>query len=170
MRTLLFVSMMTASVPLVVASVRERRVPVSISAMVYLLPKGGWQWLWTIWLWAVVFTLAPPLIEAMPDGWQFIAALMLATLAFTAAMPLFEQENKKRHYLFAIASGILSQLCVLILNPWWLLPWLPVLAIVVSAFSAHDDEDSIHKVCNGKGVFIAEVTCVLSLYAALLFE
>ena len=169
MRTLLFVSMLTAVAPLVVASVRERRVPVSISAMVCLLPEGGWQWLWTLWLWAVALTLAPPLMEAMPDGWRFIAALMLAALTFTAAMPLFGQENKKRHYYFAIASGILSQLCVLILNPWWLLPWLPVLALVVSAFSAHNDEDGIHKVCNGKGVIIAEVACVLSLYAALLF-
>ena len=169
MMTLLLVSMLTAVVPLVVASVRKRQVPVSISAMVYLLPKGGWQWLWTIWLWAVAFTLAPPLIEAMPDGWQFIAALMLATLAFTAAMPLFGQENKERHYSFAIASGILSQFCVLVLNPWWLLPWLPMLALVMLVSAAYNDEDGIHKVSNGKGVFIAEVTCVLSLYAALLF-
>ena len=170
MRTLLFVSMLTAVVPLVVASVRERQVPASISAMVYLLPKGGWQWLWTLWLWAVAFTLAPPLIEAMPDGWRFIAALMLASLSFTAAMPLFDQENKKLHYRFAIASGVLSQLCVLILNPLWLLSWLPMLALIVSAFAAHNDEDGIPKVCNGKGVFIAEVACVLLLYAALLFE
>lgn len=169
MITLLFVSILTAVVPLVVASVRERRVPVSISAMVYLLPKGGWQWLWTLWLWAIVFTLAPPLIEAMPDSWRFIAVLMLVTLAITAAMPLSGQENKKFHYRFAIASGILSQLCVLILNPWWLLSWQPMLALVISAFAAYNDEDGTPKVCNGKGVFIAEVTCVMSLYAALLF-
>ena len=105
----------------------------------------------------------------MPDGWQFIAELMLATLAFTAAMPLSGQENKKRHYSFAIASGILSQFCVLILNPWWLLPWLPMLALVMLSFAAHNGTGGISKVCNGKGVFIAEVTCVLSLYAALLF-
>lgn len=165
MRTLLFVSILTIVVPLVVASVKSGGVPDSISAMVYMLPKGGWKWLWTLWLWAVAFTLAPPLIEAMPDGWQFIAALMLATLAFTAAMPLFDQENKKRHYRFAIASGIFSQLCVLILNPWWLLSWLPMLA-----FIAYNNEGGIPKVCNGKGVFIAEVTCILFLYAALLFE
>lgn len=169
MMTLLLVSMLTAVVPLVVASVRKRQVPVSISAMVYLLPKGGWQWMWTLWLWAVAFTLAPPLIEAMPDGWRFIAALMLATLAFTAAMPLSGQENKERHYRFAIASGILSQFCVLVLNPWWLLPWLPMLALVMLVSAADNDEDGIQKVSNGKGVFIAEVTCVLSLYAALLF-
>ena len=169
MRTLLFVSMLTAVVPLVVASARERRVPVSISAMVYLLPKGGWRWLWTLWLWVVALTLAPPLMEAMLDSWRFIAALMLATLAFTAAMPLFDQENKKRHYCFAIASGFLSQLCVLILNPWWLLSWLPMLALVISSFAAHNDEDGIPKVWNGKGVFLSEVACVLLLYAALLF-
>lgn len=165
MKTLLFVSILTALVPLVVASVRERRVPASISAMVYLLPEGGWQRLWTLWLWAVAFTLAPPLIDAMPDGWRFVAALMLATLCFTAAMPLFDHENKKRHYLFAIASGVLSQLCVLILNPWWLLPWLPMPALVMSAFASYNDKDGIH----GKCVFIAEVACILSLYAALLF-
>ena len=169
MRTLLFVSILTAVMPLVVASFRERRVPASISAMVYLLPKGGWQWLWTLWLWVVAVTLAPPLIDAMPDGWRFIAALMLVTLSFTAAMPLFDQENKKRHYRFAIASGILSQLCVLILNPCWLLPWLPMSALVMLVSSAHNDEDGVHKICNGKGVFMAEVACVLSLYAALLF-
>ena len=80
-----------------------------------------------------------------------------------------EKERRARHYRFAIASGILSQLCVLILNLWWLLSWQPMLALVISAFAAYNDTDGTPKVCNDKGVLIAEVTCVMSLYAALLF-
>jgi len=55
--------MMTTIIPSVLLTVlfmgmvimRERSVPVSISAMVYALPEGGWRWLWALWLWAVTF-------------------------------------------------------------------------------------------------------------------
>lgn len=96
---------------------KTKELPESISAMVYTLPKGGAQWLWTIWLWAVGITTFIPLIGIMNGiNLGILPFAALACITFTGAWPLFQQETKRWHYVSAILCGILSQVCVAIIN------------------------------------------------------
>lgn len=146
---------------------RTRQVPDSMSAMVYAW-KGSWRWLWSVWLWAVALSLAPALIEAMPYGLQFVAFLTIACLAFTGAMPLFMEEQQTAHNILGVLSGVLSQLCVLVISPSCLLLWVLFAVLFVWHTKGHNESWSSWR-C---GTFASEVTCfatlVLSLFATFL--
>jgi hypothetical protein len=141
---------------------RERKLPESISAMVYDLPEGGWRWLWSVWLWCVAVTLAPSLIESIPEPWKAVGFLCLAALMFTGAFPLFDREHKDWHNVLGVLAGILSQACVWFICPWWLLLWLllPLVAWLGRKEAWLD----------GKGVFLAECVSMLAMYGSLLSE
>lgn len=129
---------------------KRRELPESISSMVYDLPKR-WQYLWTVWLWLVGLGVCIPLIEILPETWKFVGFLTMACIGFVGAMPLFVEEQRKAHNIFGVSAGILSQVCVLIVNPWWLTAWVlfPLSYILGS---------------RGKEVFIAEVICSATVY------
>lgn len=134
------------------AIIIKRQIPESISSMVYILPEGGWRWLWTIWLWSEGFLLIVPLTDALPDEWRIIAFLTIASLVFCGAMPLFVKEQNKWHNILGVSSGILSQLCVLIINPWYLSIWI----LMISALRIKN-----------KIVFIAEAICYITILLSL---
>ena len=104
---------------------RTGRVPESISAMVYLLPEGGWRWLWSVWLWAVtVLTLAPAVEILDADGRGWLAFLPMVCLMFVGGWPLMDVEHRPWHYAMAILGAALTQVCVVYICPWCLLLWL----------------------------------------------
>ena len=121
--------------------------PESVSAMVYDLPKAG-QWLWTLWLFLVAFCIAPALLEAIPESWKFVGFFTVACLAFCAA----------------IAAGILSQICVAFISPWWLIAW----PLYVAVISFPVFPWTVEKRISGKGVFLIECVCWLTLTACLI--
>lgn len=162
---MLILSVLLAALYLGAASIRLRTLPESVSALVYLLPHGGWQWLWTLWLWAVTFLLTPALIEAMPDAWRFFALLCVACLLFVGAVPLFDTDHHRLHNALGIASGILSQACVWFVSPWWLLLWLLMAAVGVDAWFVHP---RLPRWYDHKGVLIAELICAATVYGSLL--
>ena len=128
--------------------------------MVYTLPKGGAQWLWTIWLWAVGITTFIPLIGIMNGiNLAILPFAALVCIAFTGAWPLFQQETKRWHYVSAILCGILSQVCVAIINYWWLAVWIIGFLLIGIIFGIRN----IRKILDTKGVFIAEVICYITL-------
>lgn len=141
-----------------------RKLPDSVSAMVYLLPRAG-QWLWTLWLWAVAFLILPSLMEAMPESWTCVGFLTIAGLLFSGAMPLVKNEANTLHYVFAIAAGILSQVCVLLINPEWFGAWMLFLFLMGSPYVQPWGE--LGKTMKGKGVFTAECVCWLTLTGSL---
>lgn len=164
-------AMLIISILLVVLNVgitiwRKRELPKSISAMVYDLPEGQSRWLWTIWLWAVSLLMAPSLIEALPTTWQFVGFLTIACLVFCAAVPIFEKENKTIHNILGVAACVLSQICVGLICPWWLLLWLLMVAVCVHALIAKE----YPRWLQGKGIFIAEAVCWMSTMAAIIFH
>lgn len=113
---------------------RTGELPESISAMVYTLPKGGAQWLWTIWLWAVGITTFVPVISIMDGiGLGFLPFAALVCIMLTGAWPLFQQETKRWHYVSAILCGVISQVCVVVMNRYIALLWLLYLAFRASA-------------------------------------
>lgn len=145
---------------------KRRGLPESISAMVFDLPKG-WQWVWGVWLWAVAFLTSIPAIEVLDKkGFGGIAFCMLVALVFTGAIPLYDKNAQRAHYIFAISAGIISQICVLIVNPWWLLLWL--LIIIIPFVDRMWWHPSVPVWMWKKGTFVAEGICYITLTGALL--
>ena len=170
MTILLFVSILMAIIPVVIVTWRRGELPESISAMVYELPEK-WQWLWSVWIWAVMFTFAPVLMNALEGSiFQFVGFITLASLVFVGAMPLFDTESHKYHYPLAYAAGIGSQICVLVICPWWILCWIPMVVLILACMAGVNDSEEVPRVLNGKGTMIAELTCYVSLVGALLFR
>ena len=143
--------------------------PDSISALVYELPCGG-QWLWIVWLWAVSLLTCIPLIEALPDDARALGFATLVCLMLCGAMPISDSSvNRRAHNVFGILGGILSQVCVAILSPWWLAAWLLFVAVYgYDLLPSQDGRIYPSRWYDGKGVFLAEVICAVTVFGPLL--
>lgn len=140
----------------------KKELPESISATVYELPKAG-QWLWSAWLATVTILLFYPLTDAVGGlGW-----LTEVCLLGTALTPLINADTKKWHYAFAIAAGVLSQVCVLFICADWL---FASLFIFLMGSVYVQPEGEIAKAVTHKGVFVATMVCFISLIGCLIFK
>lgn len=148
---------------------KHKELPNSISAMVYDL-KGSQRYLWQSWLAIVTIFIAPTLFEATKDNpFQFIAFLFLFCLLMVSGLPLVRKEKNKAHGIIAICSGLLSQVSVTMVCAWWLLVWLPLILIMCCFyFNAFGSDNRFFKAVEGKGIFLAELACTISLYGSLL--
>lgn len=167
MTAFLCVSVLLVILYVGVAIWRKRELPESISAMVYILPEGGWRWLWSLWLIVVSVLTFAPVIEILDKrGLGFLAFLPIVFNMFVAVWPLYDTEHKPWHYAFGIASGVVSQVCVWLMNPYWLWMWLLMIAIpMIDRMWWHQ---SIPVWMWRRGVFFAEVICYTTLVMALL--
>ena len=148
---------------------KHKELPNSISAMVYEL-EGSKRYIWQIWLALVTVGIAPTLLEATKDNpFQFIAFFTIAGLMMVSGLPLVRKEKNKAHGIIAICSGILSQVSVTMVCAWWLLVWLPLILIMCCFyFNAFCADNRFFKAVEGKGIFLAELACTISLYGSLL--
>ena len=145
----------------------EHGLPDSISALVYYLPRPM-QWLWTVWLWAVSLCVCIPLIGAMPDEWRSLAFIALGCLMLCGAMPISDSNvSKTAHDVFGILGGILSQACVIFVSPLWLTAWL-LWAFLMGSTVIQPEGGDMRSLFKGKGVFVAECICFVTLAGALL--
>lgn len=164
-------SMVMAAAYVAAATLHWRRAPESLSAMVYVLPPGGWRWLWTLWLWAVALTACVPLMDVMPDEWRSLAFAVLTLLAFVGVFPLFDDAHRRQHCVMAVAAGVFSQLCVAMLCAWWLLAWLVyVPLLLIMALPDVRWCETVAKAVEHKGVLIAEAVCALTVYGAVIAQ
>ena len=164
MITILILSLVLVISVMGIAIVRERSLPESISAIVYIFKH---KWLWTIWLWLVALLTLIPCIEILSRiGMEFLGFGTMACLMFCGAMPLFDKDNIKWHWITGIAGCILSQLCVYFIFPDWLMLW-GIFAFL--AGSKYIQPEGFGKPFLGKGVFLAESTCYLSLMGAMFY-
>lgn len=163
MTVLLYVSILLVALYVGAATWRKRELPESISAMVYLLPEGGWRWLWSVWLWLVaLFTMIPAISILDLRGMGYVGFFTLACLVFVGAWPLFEPKTKKAHYIGGTAAGILSQICVMLICPWWLMLWLLFAGLdIVAHYTKHFPSWLDHK-----GILLAEKACYVALICA----
>ena len=134
-------------------------VPKSISSLVN---RMRWKWLWSLWLGVTGFLLLPLLLDELPETFKFVGFLMFIALLGTALTPVFVDKNRKAHNIFGNVLGVLSQVCVLILSPWWLVLWVGMLVVMILSLSGR-----IPKVFVGNGLFVIEVLCMITLYGAL---
>jgi hypothetical protein len=129
-----------------------RQIPESISQTVFLLPRKG-QWLFTVVMWVVGFSLMPVLMEKVSEQTQFIAFLMVSGICFVGASPLVLKEKNTIHYVFAAVSGIASQLLVALNQPLLLLLWFLYIGYTLLAKDG------------SKNLFWVEVSCMLTVFA-----
>lgn len=141
----------------------------SISAMVYELSRG-WQWLWIVWMWAVSLLTCIPLIEVLPDDVKVLGFATLACLMLCGAMPISDKAVSRRaHNVFGILGGILSQVCVAILTPCWLLAWAAFVAVYVyDVLTSRNWRVYPSRWYDGKGVLLAEMICTVTVSGLLL--
>lgn len=136
------------------AIIKKKELPESISSLVYLFSKG-YQWVWTVWIWLVAITLSVPMIEALPAVAEVAGFFLFVSLGFVGAMPLVYKEQNLWHNIFGIAAGVISQVCVAIINPWWLMVWVLMLSALWM---------------KSKAVFISEVVCAVGGYGCLMVQ
>lgn len=164
MMTLTIVSLFLAAVGVVLMS--RGGLPESVSGMVFALPVRR-RWVWSVWLVAVALTVMAPLMTALGDvawlGW-----LTVVGLAGAAVTPICNGDTRLLHDICGVAAGILSQVCVACLCPWWLLAWLTWLPLLGGALAAMNDAQDQPRLLEGHAVFAAECTCAVTLYGCLL--
>lgn len=166
----IFFSLLLIGAGIILAYEYNRDIPSSISALVHDLPKEN-QWMWSAWLATISILILPSLLEAVPEEVEFLGFLTEVCLLGTSVTPLVEKETRLGHYIFAISAGILSQACVAFICPSWLLVWLIMAMLLTATFAGFNSlDEKTPSLLEGKGVFIAEVLCALSLYGCLLFH
>ena len=163
----ILISLLMAVLYVGAAIIIKKKLPDSISSMVYILPEGGWRWLWTVWIWLTGLLLIAPLMNAMPENWKFIAFLTIGCLMFCGAMPIFIEDNHKWHNILGIAAGILSQVCVAFISPWWLSVWL-LWPFLMGSTIIQPDGGDMREMFSGKGIFVAEAICFITLCGCLI--
>lgn len=141
-------------------------VPYSVSGLVYNLSDSK-QWWWSVWLSAVAISVMVLLMGCLGDlGW--VGWLTGICLMGAAVTPIIRKDTRTMHNICGVAAGLLSQVCVTCLCPWWLLVWLVWIPLIAGTMGALDDSEEMPQVLDGYGVLAAEVMCAVSLYGCLL--
>lgn len=167
MVTLLVIAMVLMVACIAAFIIKNKELPKSISAMVYDLPNGGLKWLWTIWVWVISVFTAPSLFELLDaKGLGFVGLFTIGSFLMAGAIPLFQESERKWHNIFATAGWILTQVCTIIICPWWMLVWLLFIALMVAVMVK--GYSGILRYLEGKWVFVSEIICSLSLIGAIL--
>jgi len=142
--------------------------PESVSGMVFGLPAHK-RWVWSAWLVAIAMTVMVPLMTALGDA-AWLGWLTVVGLAGAAVAPIINSDTLLLHDVCGVAAGVLSQVCVACLCPWWLLTWLVWLPLLAGAMAALNDAKESPCLLGGHGVFAAELTCAVTLYGCLIFN
>lgn len=134
----------------------------------------GWKrpWMWSVWLLAVVVSLLPVLVSALPDAWRcvgFLSVCCFVGVAVVPLVPMVEESRERVHMILAMSGGVLTQVCVWVISPLWLLSWF-VLEVFMSLLVLCN-ESRWSQWCaerlRGNGVLVLELVATATLYAAL---
>ena len=110
-------------------------VPDSISDTYYLLEatKKGFGWVFTVWCWAVIFTMLPAWLDMSTENTQFLAFLACAGLGFVGTAPQFKEGmSRKVHYTGAGISAVAAILLTALAGGWY---WQILLLIPCAYFT-----------------------------------
>lgn len=136
----------------------NKQIPSSLSSTVFFLPPTG-AWLWTVVIAAVVFALAPVLIENA-QRCQFLAFIACAGLLFVAGCPLVKDKGDmayRVHCASAVVCAVSAMTLVAVSVPWLMFGWIPWLAVFLWQTRSHQDWRT--------QTFWAEMTCFVITYA-----
>lgn len=152
---MIYLSLLTALAGVFGVLAYSRRLPKSISAMVYDY-RRPYQWAWSVWLVAVGALLLPCMLERLPDGLEFLGFWTVEFLCGAAVTPLVNRETTRWHNLFGAAAGLASQGVVAVLCPWWLCAW----AVYVACLP--------FKAVRPYLVLVSETVCAASTYGCMI--
>jgi hypothetical protein len=133
-------------------------VPHSFSDGFYILnkKKRGLGYLFTLWCFAVAFSVMPVMFELSDGKWfQFLGLFTGGGLGFVGAAPLFKSHEKTIHYTSAIICAI-SGFAWISLSGYW---YLPAIALIAVVYPAYKDK---------KWTFWGELALFVSMYTTLL--
>lgn len=109
----------------IIVAIKNKEMPNSISQTVYMLSEK-WKWLFTVVMFVAAFMIAPQLMTvASAYGCEFLSYLTVAGILGVGVDPLVKNEKNIIHYASAVIMGASSQTLVLLVNPWFLLSWVP---------------------------------------------
>ena len=151
---------------LVAVGYRRGALPDSMGSVAYVLPDGGWRWLWSVWLGASVFTLTPKLFFVMSPIGQMCAHAFATAMLLLVLLPLMKHEGDKGVLALGTVACLFSQICVALINPWWLLVWLFIPALWLDTCMKGA---TVERWYSGKGVLVCELLCYSDLAFSLLF-
>lgn len=138
-------------------TLQTKEIPVSISSTVYVLPKQG-QWLFTLVMWLVGFSIAPTLFEISGDETRFLAFFTIGGILGVGASPVVAKEKNTFHNVCAVVAGLASQLLVYLNSPHLLLLWFLYVGYTLAAKDG------------SKNLFWVEVACMLTVFAYCLIR
>lgn len=140
---------------------KKHELPESLSAMVYDLPSVC-KWIWGAWLMGVAFCLFVPLVERN----EWLGWLMEVSLFGAALTPLIKKDTLKWHYVAAIATGVISQVIVVVNDANWLSVWMLFVFLFLSSYV--QPEGWLGRTMNGKEMFLCQMTCFVGLIGSLI--
>jgi hypothetical protein len=128
-------------------------IPASISDSFYLLKGKGWMF--TIWCYAVAFTVAAMMFTQSKDCWyQFLGLFAGGGLAFVGTAPLFKGHERTVHY---VSAGM----CAVAALGWMVAAgyrYIPMSFLLASGAAT---------LRFGRPVFWVEIACFASMYVVL---
>lgn len=157
----ILVSMALVALYIGLVCYRKGEIPENMGAVAYLLPDGGWRWLWSVWLWSTVYTLTPKLFVVIPDAGQPCAHAFATAMLLLGILPLLKHEGNKGVYALATVACFFSQVCVALVCPWFLLTWLSMPAMLAGRHCWRGLEKVRQRL-------VMELSCYVSLAGSLL--
>ena len=169
MLVLLIISFFILSIGFIIVTFKQKSIPESISSIVYYL-SPNMKWLWIVWVWIIAFSVGIPLIDTLSDNYKIFGFLTMFSLVFCGSMPITKNEKNTMHYIFAILSGIFSQICVYILDNNLLYVWLSlfpcfIFTIFYTYIKLKDTDILI--VLDKVYMIVIEAICALTLYVSI---
>jgi len=140
---------------------KKKELPESLSATVYDM-QSGYRWAWGAWLGGVALLLFMPLVERN----EWLGWLMEVSLFGAALTPLIKKDTLKWHYIAAIATGVISQVIVVVNDADWLSVWMAFIFLYLSSYV--QPEGWLGRTMKGKGMFLCQMTCFAGLIGSLL--
>lgn len=105
--------------------VNGNKIPIHLSQSYYILKNG---WLFTLFMFLIMFLTIIPLMEIIPTKYQFLAFLSCASVGFIGASPNFLDDLEGMvHKTGAIIAIICSQALICLCQPIILFTWLVLL-------------------------------------------
>lgn len=128
-----------------------KKIPKSISSAIYDIPIS---WVWSVWLIFIGMLTTLILFSVLTNYTQFLSFLLFIFITGAAVTPLVQKETHTLHDIMSILAGVVSQIIVLIINPWLFIVWI-LYAIGLIYFRNYL-------------VLVSEICCILSLYGSIL--
>ena len=144
----------------IIYAIIDKGIPISLSSTYY-----DYSWIFSFIITLSSSLIFPSMLSVTPENYQFLAFITFAGVLFVAFAPNFKTDTliDNVHTIAAIITLIASQLWVALINPMYLLWWIPIIIYILVGFFK---KISILKLPGIK--FWSEVVMLLTIYNNLL--